>query len=145
MIWLDIFAHLLFQSISSHWEAEFVYAFWFCFHLSLYMLRCNSKAFKKGRMVWGLECTNRILETSGLGVMLPQPSSVILGRLLSLWLIFLFCKRDMKILSLGEPCIKSTKKKKKNHKGIDLVRTKNIPHAAMGKGCWKCSLCSAAS
>lgn len=48
------------------------------------MLRCNSKAFKKGRMVWGLECTNRILETSGLGVMLPQPSSVILGRLLSL-------------------------------------------------------------
>lgn len=48
------------------------------------MLQCNSRAFKKGRVVWRLVCTNRIQETSGLGVMLPQPSSVILGRLLSL-------------------------------------------------------------
>lgn len=48
------------------------------------MLECNRKAFKKGRMVLGLEHSNRILETSGLSVMLPQPSSVILGRLLSL-------------------------------------------------------------
>jgi len=75
-------ALLLFQSICSHWNDEFVYAS--CFHLSLCMLECNSKAFKKGRMVLGLEHSNRILETSGLTVILPQPSSMILGRLLGL-------------------------------------------------------------
>lgn len=78
-----MFALLLFQIICSCWPAEFVYAFWFCFRLSLCMLECNSKAFKVGRMVLGLEHSNRILETSGLSVTLPQPSSVILGRLLS--------------------------------------------------------------
>lgn len=74
---------LLFHSVCRRWLAEFVYAFWFCFRLSLCRLECNSKAFKVGRMVLGLEHSNRILETSGLSVMLPQPSSVILGRLLS--------------------------------------------------------------
>lgn len=52
--------------------------------MSLCILECNSKAFKKDRMVLGLEHSNRILETSGLSVILPQPSSVILGKLLSL-------------------------------------------------------------
>lgn len=145
MIWLYMFALLLFRSICSHWHAEFVYAFWFCFYLSLCMLECNSKAFKKGRMVLGLEHSNRILETSGLSVMLPQPSSVILGRLLSLWLILLLCKRDIKILSPWRVVYQKYRKEK--YKEIDFVRAKIYPTVLQpwGKGCWNLSLNSAVS